>query len=89
MSGETLTIVPGGLEDAHAFFDCCSRISFIVWRINGGQKRNIDTKGFVRSSPSLTNGLPQRIGARLGQRRKHTCGGTFTSCEYVPELRLD
>ena len=78
MSGETLTIVPGGLEDAHAFFDCSPGISFIVWRINGGQKRNVDTERFVRLSPSLTNGLPQRFGARLGQRRKHTCGGTST-----------
>lgn len=76
------TVVPGGLEDAHTFFNCGPGISFIVRRINGGQKGNVDTEGFVRASPSLTDSLPQRFGAGLGQRRKHTCGGMSTVRSY-------
>ena len=88
MSGEMLTIVPGGLEDTHTFFNCGPGISIIVRRVNSGQKGNVDTKGFVRSSPSLANGLPQRFGVRLGQRREHTCGETFTSCEHLLGVNL-
>ncbi len=85
-SGEMLTVVPGRLEDAHTFCDCSPSISFIVRRVNGGQKRNVDAEGFVRSSPSLANGLSQRFGIGLGQRRKDTCNGMFTS-KYASELR--
>lgn len=73
-----LTLVPGRLEYAHTFRDCSPSKSFIVRRVNGGQKRDVNTERFVGYSPSLANGLPQRFGTGLCQRREDTCGEVFT-----------
>jgi hypothetical protein len=66
------TIVPGSLEDAHALCDCCASEPLIIRRVDSRQERNVDTKGLVCLALRFANGLAQRIGIGLGQRREDT-----------------
>ena len=66
------TIVPGSLEDAHALCDRCASEPLIIRRVDSRQERDVDTKGLVCLALRFANGLAQRIGVGLGQRREDT-----------------
>ncbi len=69
--GESRTIVPRSLEDAHALGDRRTGESLVIGRIDGREEGDVHAEGLVRPASRFANGLAQRIGVRLRKRSEN------------------
>ena len=54
-----LTIIPSSLKYCDPLLDRCLCISFVVWRVNRGQQRDVDAEVLIGQLASLVDCLPE------------------------------